>query len=173
MQKALSVLSPYLGDTHLEYGCGAGWLSFMIALSGVDVIGYDKKKHPLFPPKINFVSSLEGMYDSISFPFVLHETGFSIFEEVKPYLNPGGHVCILDYNLKHVSLDEFMYAFDAEAERNEIFSLGYDNCYNLHTRYGLDDCIKALYDSDYILKEKEIINDKFFLAIAQISTTHS
>jgi hypothetical protein len=162
-------IKPYLGKKHLDFGCGSGWLSLFLHYSGLDVSGYDISKHPSFPRYIPFISEFESIrkksFDSVSLSFVSHESGFNIIDDTLSVISDNGKICIIDYELTHASKDEFFYLFNAETEITELLETGFDECYSIHTKTGLSDCINELRKRNLeIVLEKKLF-DKYYICV--------
>jgi len=175
------LIKPHLGEYHLDYGCGNGWITYYAAdkcpekrFIGYDIdykkIGFAKEKFKR--DNLSFISSKENLlklspFRSISSAFVFHNIPTDMFKDWKYLLLSNGRVCVLDYNLKGKSLEEFKKTFITKKEKKIIEDLGLEQAFNVYTSVGLEDCIGLGESNGFETVKAHKILNKYFLWIGK------
>ncbi len=143
-----------LGDT-LVFGCGTSNLPSTIREHNPNtpnIVAYDhdpekiaKCKKLYKDNKVLYIDKkIPILYNTIIAHAVLHENPNAISKEINSMLSKGGHLGIIDYDMKGMKMDEFLIRWTGFEEKEELKRLGNEACYRMHTKFGLDDCIKLL-----------------------------
>ncbi|MFH1316664.1 MAG: class I SAM-dependent methyltransferase [Candidatus Woesearchaeota archaeon] len=180
-------ISPYLGDYHIDYGCGRGLLLELVgrrkpetAFAGYDPdaekIGFARSHCKL--PNVSFFDTLESLSqdadshkgaDSVTMAFLLHmektETNADLFKKVYSLLKPRQPFIVLDYHMVGKSPQEFDSLFTAETELAEIERLGHEAAYTQYTSGGLDECVALGMRAGFLPIRREKMFDKYFMWI--------
>jgi SAM-dependent methyltransferase len=176
---------PFVGKFHLDYGCGNGLSTFVLALRSPlsTIVGYDPNPKTLAKAEerlagtnrfnLIFRNDLRefdysfgnfdhgGVFDSATANFVFHENP-GVISEIYPWLTKTGRICIFDYNLKGVSREEFRKNFDLDNELRVIQGEGFETSYLKHTQFGIEDCVSRGEQAGFITTDTEVF-DKHFI----------
>ncbi len=139
----------------LVFGCGTDYLPVCIRAlfpkSGVTAYDIDEEKIA----KVQRISSHWGFKDRLmyttqkpqrQFPVViakhvLHHGPQELTHELVDLVQPGGHVGVLDYDMKGLATGDFFQRWGKVVdEERELLKVGRDEAYRLHTTFGLEDC---------------------------------
>ena len=165
----------YVGDLHLDFGCGNGWFtSYLASCSKTDIIGYDlpekiyQVKSIFKDHRIRYTDSFPEVlsaapFDSATLTFVLHDSIGDVIGNIRGLVHPGSHVCILDYELKGKDEREFVRSFTAELEQQEINRLGVKEAHRIHTSKGLDECVVMCEEAGFNSLKQEVVLDKYYI----------
>lgn len=176
------ITAPYVGQKHLDFGCGSGITTSFLAEAtpNSQVIGYDIDQEKIkFAQQfnrsrnLNFTDSLEflkqNQFDSISLNFVYHEIDPDTLKQVSELLKPNGKIIVIDYQMKGLSKDEFVKNFNTATEKKEIQDHGLDKIWQDHTQKNVDDCSTDLKNLNFNIIQQSPISEipRFFKLIAQ------
>ncbi len=170
---------PFVGEVHVDFGCGEGWSANYIAHYSRDnrVIGFDPdgKKIELARKRFQlsgayFTDELESLrrlqISSISSEFVLHEAGDRILDVCHSFIP--GIVVIVDYDMKGLRKPDFFRLFDFEREQKALREEGIEPAFAKHTKFGLCDCIREAEIRGFrTLRSQGKIADKYFYWIGK------
>ncbi|MFH1053851.1 MAG: class I SAM-dependent methyltransferase [Candidatus Woesearchaeota archaeon] len=178
---------PYIGDYHIDYGCGRGLLLSMVgrikpknAFAGYDPdperIRYARSHCKL--PNISFFDSLESLSqdagshegaDSVTMAFLLQneksETNADLFKKVYSLLKFRKPLIVFDYHMIGKSPQEFDNIFTAETELAEIERLGHEAAFARYTSGGLDECVALGMRAGFLPIREDLMFDKYFMWI--------
>ncbi len=153
-------LSEKLRDI-LIFGCGYDPLPRFLAAYTRDfhidssILGYDKDRVKIGQhldyernefPNLSFSFEIpKRQFETVLAINVLHENPERLCEEVKDFTLPGGFIGVLDYDMKEYSksrVDFFQRWGRQIDEKTEREKIGNDEAFAMHTKFGLEDCIK-------------------------------
>lgn len=149
------IILPQIGHIHIDFGCGDGFSTYICSRSKTNslIVGYDSNTEKIKIAKdtfeegsrLTFTNSLDFFTknppNSAGANFVFHEDT-NILGEIYSLLPPGGKACILDYNLKGLSKQDFLERFCLDNELKVLAKEGVELCHQKHTRYGVIDCVE-------------------------------
>lgn len=170
-----------LSSPNLDYGCGNGTSTLVIALElpNLSIVGYDPNSKEIVEARrlvelsglreVKFTDSLEDLrnyaFRSSTANFVYHENP-DLFKEIFPLIVPGGKVCILDYNLKGVTMREFKKNFCCDNERRILKDEGLEACFERHTSTNIKDCMNSAKEAGFTPSEM-CTTDHYFALVAE------
>jgi cyclopropane fatty-acyl-phospholipid synthase-like methyltransferase len=172
---------PYLGNNHLDFGCGDGALDNFITKRkpNVFITGYDQNESiinqaqkTVLNKNINFISDIDQIknkkFDSFSAIFVYHDIkAANLFGAANHFLNSGSYFTIIDYNIKDIGLAKFQEIFNSPNEIKEAEEMGQgDACY-VHTSKDLNDCLKAANQYGFKTIDSKKLNEKYFFWVGK------
>jgi ubiquinone/menaquinone biosynthesis C-methylase UbiE len=175
------IIKPNIKDYHLDYGCGEGWITYYASekCPGKRFIGYDinKRKIKIANKKfknnnLSFIKSKKQLikispFESAGASFVFHENPEKMFQDLNVLLNKKGKICVLDYDLKEKTLEEFEDIFYTKREKQIIRNIGLKQSYKIHTSLGLEDCKKYSRKNCFkSIKSYRLLN-KYFVWIGE------
>ncbi|MBU1975938.1 MAG: class I SAM-dependent methyltransferase [Nanoarchaeota archaeon] len=87
----------------------------------------------------------DSKFDVVLALAVLHEMPEHLADDALSFLNKQGHMVVIDYDMKDMPWDDFFDCWGySRAERAEEQSIGEQAAYDLHTQFGLEDCIAIM-----------------------------
>lgn len=169
---------PYIGKTNLDFGCGNGMGTRIMALHKPEshFVGYDIDPDKISQARIllngssvsnleilNAQADLQGLqFPSVTANFVYHEH-LELMKDLYTLISSGGKVLVLDYDLKGISRRDFLKRFSCDNERKVLIREGPENCYQKHTSKGLSDCVEAIRGVGFTVKESQSRGGYFVL----------
>jgi len=164
----------------LIFGCGESPLAELLSLcyQNVKITAYDvdKKKiqnrkstniiaYPNNIGEVNYVVEKPSQkFDAVIGLAVMHENPEEIADEIIGFMKQTGLVGIIDYDMKGISSEDFLLRWGHSVyERREKEKLGDELTHTLHTRFGLEDCIRIMQQRgiNQLISEGNIRNNKF------------
>lgn len=143
------------------------------------IVGYDPDERKIRSARDRCSSLIPYAYSSESLPdrgfdtvfssFVFHETSPGYRSEIGMLLSSGGNAIILDYDMKHMGLEEFCRLFSLEREVEEFLRMGLHRAYELHTASGLEHCAIQGRDAGFCEAESRKLYGKYFLWVGMKS----
>jgi len=169
--------------SHLDFGCGKGWWTYYAAIRNpkTKFIGYDSDSEKIrvasqwvprldnleFTDKKINARALGEPFTSVGSSFVFHEAGETMFDEYRDFAWRGDVVFVIDYNLKGVSIEEFVRLSASNGEKRFIKEVGFDEAYYSHTRFNLTDCCAAAEEKGFKTLDTHELGKKFFCWIGE------
>ena len=152
-------------ELEIYYFDTSDWISRILSA------GKRKKK---LPDNLKLTSSPEGEFSSASYFLTIHDyqNPAEEFAKTAELIKPKGLLIVIDYQLKNATREEFLRVFGADNEKKALDKEGED-CFRLHSRYCLDDCIADARKAGFGLKLDSVSGreyfgrDKFFLYIGE------
>jgi cyclopropane fatty-acyl-phospholipid synthase-like methyltransferase len=137
-----------LGNKHLDFGCGFGYLAFLLAkdfpkskVYGIDIkkeqIKLGQQKYKLRNLHLKCTGKIAGEFDSISAFFVMHhleERTEHYMHEFYKHLSPKGKILIFDF--RKVSKVKYKRWHDKKTAMGE-YNEGFEESYSMHNKWTL------------------------------------
>lgn len=180
-----------IGNNHLDYGCGNGYLtkemykSLIIYKGMIDIdkiTGYDIDNQTIIqakeynPNNIFFTSSKEelekkSLFSSVTLFFTYHHLNIEAdLAEISKLIKPSGIITIVDYNLTNIeNISSFKKSFNNAAEIEEIKKIGEEDAFKMHTKTDLNTCIQDTKNAGFETIRSKFLNPdkKYFLWVGQ------
>ena len=140
----------------LVFGCGISYLPDLIAqyYREAQITAYDtnrakielNKKSILLQKRVHYTTDRPSeKFDTVIAHAVLHENPELLTRAAVEFLKQGGHIGVMDYDMKGMKKDEFFSKWGNQSqERAERRRLGDDESYRMHTSFGLAECVKLM-----------------------------
>lgn len=180
-------LTKYFGKTVLDYGCGTGLVTALMARYAENsiIVGYDSQetgehfnkeliinaKKRCQEPNVDITDKLgdDAQFDSVVLMCMLHGNE-NIISQAKKYLKTGGEMIVFDHDKSHLSPIEFSN-FISPADLSEIKDRSFEEVYMDHTKMGINDCKRiAEKENIYTVDEfdhKDFGGHPFYLWVGQ------
>ncbi len=150
----------------VDFGCGDGSLTkSMRYITKSPITGYDPHLHlrkPSFKSLADFTDiKPNDKFDVATLIFSLHHDPLNIPSDLVSVLNPDAYVCMLDYDMKGISKENFERVWWSKREKWELEVLGFDKCYNMHTSFSAKDLENLLADHNIFSIKTRKYGNKF------------
>lgn len=117
------------------------------------VIAYDRNEkiiHQMenkYYPFVEYTSKMPSKkFDLVISLATFHENPEITTSDIASLTKPGGHIGIIDYDMHNFTIKEFFESFGyISTEYNEMLKLEKDYLFELHTSFGLEDCIRLMH----------------------------
>ena len=183
---------PNISSFHIDFACGDGIGTFFQSLRSPKslIIEYDSDKEKIKKAnkRLNrkgirnliFENSLNSynfgewncsfnqghkIFSSASANFVFHEDP-DILGEIYSWLTKQGKLCVLDYNIKGISMEEFQKVFSCGNKKRVLKREGIKESYRKHTQFDVSDCIKIAEEVGFKTLEHDSLG-KYFAWVGQ------
>ncbi len=185
----LREMNPFLFGNVLDYGCGDGTITGVLAIlispqsnffayDGPETGGHDNQSM-LYGAKVRLRDKVsiierredlpEEYFDAITLICMLHGNE-KIIEQCDPYLKRGGHLIVLDHDKKHLSEREYV-KYITDADLREISQRSYNEVLRDHTRMNVSDCCRITrrikYRTEKVLDHRNLGGYPFYLCISK------